>query len=91
MHIAYKNLESVFGTKHKTLLSSFPLSGFLFFLFFILTLQSYYIKRHTAMIEGLDNRTRIPYYQVHPCNTNTRHITDYKLDNVILILQAFTL
>ena len=43
------------------------------------------------MIEGLDNRTRIPYYQVHPCNTNTRHITDYKLDNVILILQAFTL
>ena len=30
-------------------------------IFFILTLQSYYIKRHTAMIEGLDNRTRIPY------------------------------
>ena len=31
----------------------------------LLTLQSYYIKKnpkkHTAMIEGLDNRTRIPY------------------------------
>ena len=27
------------------------------------TLESYYIKNtHTAMIEGLDNRTRIPYY-----------------------------
>ena len=33
-----------------------------FFCFFLLTLQSYYIKNtHTAMIEGLDNRTRIPY------------------------------
>ena len=28
---------------------------------FILTLESSYIKRHTAMIEGLDNRTRIQY------------------------------
>jgi hypothetical protein len=33
-----------------------------FFIYFLLTLQSYYIKNiHTAMIEGLDNRTRIPY------------------------------
>jgi hypothetical protein len=42
------------------------------------------------MIEGLDNRTRIPCLSP-PSNTKTRHITDYKLDNVILILQAFIL
>ena len=44
------------------------------------------------MIEGLDKKTRIPYTVLSPSiyNTKTRHITDYKLDNV-LILQAFTL
>ena len=36
------------------------------FLFFLLTLQSYYIKNtHTAMIEELDNRTRIPTKSIH--------------------------
>ena len=39
-----------------------------------------YKNAHAAMIEGLDNRT------IHPSsNTKTRHVMDYKLDNVILI------
>jgi hypothetical protein len=42
------------------------------------------------MIEGLDNRTRIPYYKSIHLTLKTRHITDYKLEIVILILQAFT-
>ena len=61
------------------------------YIFFLLTLQSYYIKKYTCSYDWrigaeLESHTKSIYLTL---NFKTRHITDYKLDNVILILQAF--